>query len=90
MFAPEFLAALSAEELETMTARWEMFSQQVDDPLSRLAVDLSLRAAYESLGRDEDHRAVAQRVADNPARVAIFNRDTIGTIVERLRIVGAP
>ena len=88
MFAPEFLAGLTPEQLEATTAQWEAFLEEVDDPVSRLAVDLFLRAAYERLGRDEDQQAAAQRVAENPARGVIFGGDTIDAIIERLRVVG--
>ena len=68
LFAPDFLEKLPEEQVRTLESRWRAMREQADGDDKRLAVDLVLRAADHRLGRSQDEKEAADRVAANPAR----------------------
>ena len=70
LFAPDFLEKLPEEQARTLESRWRALRDAADGDDKRLAVDLVLCAANHRLGRAQDEKEAADRVAANPARCA--------------------
>jgi hypothetical protein len=64
--SPEFLGGLPREKVQAWLPRWTALREQAPDDATRLGFDLILLAANQSLGRDAERNAVAERVAKNP------------------------
>ena len=78
MYSKEFVAQIPPETLEPLVRKWETL-------LTDETADLFLAEAYESLERDKERLAVAQRLAVNPQRLKILPQGTIEAAIKEIR-----
>jgi hypothetical protein len=88
LFAPDFLARLSDQQVRALVPRWEKQRSAADDDVKRLGIDLFAEAAARRLGRADEQQAASQRIAANPARNDIFGEKGVAGLIEGVR--GAP
>ena len=85
LFASEFLAELSDEQVRDLLPRWEKLRPSADDDVKRLGIDLFLEAAARRVDRKELQREAARRIATNPARKEILGDEGIDGLITNVR-----
>jgi len=83
MFAPDFLAALSDEQVRELIRCWQKNRNEKADE-SRLLADLFLSAAYQRLGQINAHQEVEARIQTNPAK-AIWLLKSVAERIDEMR-----
>jgi Tol biopolymer transport system component len=84
MYAPDFVATLSADQVQRLIPRWVAFRDQAPDDTARLTADLFLEAAYRHLGKAKELRETTARIQANPARSHYLTKD-VAALVEEAR-----
>lgn len=85
LFAPEFLAGLSEDQVRALVPRWQKLRTAADDDVKRLGIDLFLQAAAQRLKQPNEQQAAALRVTANPARADIFGDKSVVEFIAGIR-----
>lgn len=85
MFSAEFLDELDRDQIETLSAEWEVPRGRSDQPVCHLAIDLFLKSAYSSLKNPELQEAASARLKSNRALGQVLNRSDISELIAGLR-----
>jgi hypothetical protein len=85
LFASEFLAGLSENQVRDLLPRWEKLRPSSDDDVKRLGMDLFLEAAARRLARKELQQEAARRIAANPVRNEILGDEGIEGLIASVR-----
>src|SRR5206468_9122905 len=86
MYAPEFVASLTADQVRALVPRWLDLRAGTTDEVFRLTADLFLEAAHKKLAQPREQQAVARRTAASPARQKHLPNG-IGGWVEPIRLL---
>src|SRR5262249_1425510 len=84
MYAPDFVATLSKDQVQRLVPPWKAFRDNAPDDAARLTADLFLESAYRHLGKEKDLRETTARIEANPARSQYLTKD-LATLVDEAR-----
>jgi hypothetical protein len=85
LFAPEYLAGLSAKQVRSLVPRWQRLRSIADDDVKRLGIDLFLEAAARRLGETDLQRETSRRIVANPARQDILGDKGVAELIDDIR-----
>jgi hypothetical protein len=85
MFSGEFLEELDRDQIETLSAEWEILRGRSDLPVCHLATDLFLKSAYARLENAELVEDASARLKSNRVIREVLNRSDISELIARLR-----
>lgn len=85
MFSAEFLDELDRDQIETLSAEWEVLRGRSVQPVCHLAIDLFQKSACSRLKNAELQEAVSARLKSNRALGQVLNRSDISELIAGLR-----
>lgn len=85
MFSEEFLEELDRDQIETLSAEWEVLRDRSDQPVCHLATDLFLKSAYARLKNAELQDDASGRLKSNRVLGQVLNRSDISELIAGLR-----
>jgi hypothetical protein len=85
MFSAEFLEELDRDQIETLSAEWEIQRGRSDLPVCHLATDLFLKSAYARLENAELKEDASARVKSNPVLGQVLESSDLSELIAEIR-----